>query len=52
MTKSDCYSRNIIKSMDEDQAREFVSARVKEVIDNTRKTRLKVEQTIGKLKMQ
>ena len=49
MTKPNEYYRTIIESMDEDEAIEFVSARVKEAIENTRRTRMKVERTLDEL---
>ena len=49
MTKPDEYYRTIIDSMDEEEAIEFVSARVKEAIEDTRRTRIKVERTLDEI---
>lgn len=43
------HYRAILDSMTEDEALEFVSARVKEAIEDTRRTRIKVERTLEKL---
>ena len=40
MTKQDEYYHAIIESMDEDEAIEFVSTRVKEAIEDTMRARI------------
>ena len=49
MAKPDEYYGTIIDSMDEEEAIEFVSARVKEAIEDTRRTRIKVERTLDEI---
>lgn len=49
MMTTDKHYRAIIEAMDEDQAVSFVSARVKEVIEDTRRTRVKVELALDEL---
>ena len=45
----DYHYRVIIESMDEVEVIEFVSARTKEAIEDTRRTRIKVELALGEL---
>ena len=49
MKKQDEYYRAIIESMDEYEAIDFVSARVKGAIEDTRRTRIKVERTLEEI---
>jgi hypothetical protein len=50
MTKPDEY-RAMLEFMTEDQAIDFVSGRVKEAIDDTRRTRSVAEATIAVIKV-
>ena len=52
MTKPDEQYRAILESMDEDEAIDYVCARVKEAIEDTRRTRIKVEKTLDKKSME
>jgi hypothetical protein len=47
-TPEDHY-RAIIDSMDEDEALEYVSGRVKEAIEDTRRINLKVERALDEM---
>jgi len=49
MTRSDTYYRAIIKSMNEKEAIDYVSALVKETIEDTRRTRMKVERALHRI---
>jgi hypothetical protein len=49
MTKSDTYYRGIIESMNEEEAIEHVSALVKETIEETHRTRMRVERALQRV---
>lgn len=49
MNTPDDHYRAIIDSMDEDEAIEFVSAQIKEAIEDTRQTNLKVERALDEM---
>ena len=46
MTKPDEHYRAILESMTDDEALDYVCAQVKEAIEDTRRTRLKVERAL------
>jgi hypothetical protein len=49
MTRSDTYYRAIIESMNEEEAIDYVSALVKETIEDTRRTRMRVERALQRI---
>jgi hypothetical protein len=49
MTRSDTYYREIIESMNEEEAIDYVSALVKETIEDTRLTRMRVERALQRI---
>jgi hypothetical protein len=49
MTRPDEYYRAIIESMNEEEAINSVSALVRETIEDTRRTRMRVERALQKI---